>query len=103
MAKTKLDESLLRVTLKIAGTNPRNLLIGVMTTTMIASMMLSNTATTTMVLAATMPLIKTLDKNSGVTRGLLLGIPIASTAGGIATIIGTPANAIAAGALQNAV
>jgi sodium-dependent dicarboxylate transporter 2/3/5 len=65
MAKTKLDESLFRFTLKVAGTNPKNLLIGVMTTTMIASMLLSNTATTTMVLAAILPLLKTLDKNSG--------------------------------------
>jgi len=100
MAKTKLDEAFFRVTLKVAGTNPRNLFIGVMITTMIASMGLSNTATTTMVLAAIMPLIKSLDKNSGVTKALLLGIPVASTAGGIATIIGTPANAIAAGALE---
>ena len=65
-------------------------------------MLLSNTATTTMVLAAIMPLIKTLDKKSGITKALLLGIPVASTAGGIATIIGTPANAIAAGALERA-
>src|SRR5436190_3396604 len=101
MAKTKLDVSLFRFTLKIAGTNPRNLLIGIMTTTMIASMLLSNTATTTMVLASIIPLLKSLDKNSGVTKALLLGIPVASTAGGIATIIGTPANAIAAGALQS--
>lgn len=102
MAKTKLDESLFRFTLKIAGTNPRNLLIGIMTATMIASMMLSNTATTTMVLAALMPLLKTLDKKSGVAKALILGIPLASTTGGMATIIGTPANAIAVGSLEKA-
>ncbi len=102
MAKTKLDESLLKITLKIAGTNPRNLLIGVMTATMIASMLLSNTATTTMVLAGLMPLLLTLDKNSKVAKALILGIPLASTCGGMATIVGTPANAIAVGVLQNA-
>lgn len=100
MAKTKLDEAVFRFTLTVAGTNPRNLLIGVMITTMIVSMGLSNTATTTMVLAVVLPLIKSLDKNSGITKALLLGIPVASTAGGIATIIGTPANAIAVGALE---
>ena len=63
MAKTKLDEALFKFTLQVAGTNPRNLLIGIMSTTMLASMLLSNTATTTMVLAALMPLLKTLDKN----------------------------------------
>src|SRR5678815_5090819 len=43
MTKTKLDEALFRFTLKISGANPRNLLIGLMTTTMIASMLMSNT------------------------------------------------------------
>lgn len=102
MAKTKLDEALFRFTLRVAGTNPRSLLIGLMSTTMFASMLLSNTATTTMVLAALMPLLKTLDKNSGVAKALLLGIPLAATTGGMATIVGTPANAIAVGALHNA-
>jgi sodium-dependent dicarboxylate transporter 2/3/5 len=100
MAKTKLDEALFRFTLKVAGTNPRNLLIGIMCMTMLVSMMLSNTATTTMMLASIIPLLKSLDKNSGIAKALLLGLPVASTAGGIGTIIGTPANAIAAGALQ---
>ncbi|MFI5131470.1 MAG: SLC13 family permease [Chitinophagales bacterium] len=102
MAKTKLDVSLFRFTLKMAGPNPRKLLIGIMATTMVVSMLLSNTATTTMVLAMVMPLLGSLGKNSGLTKALLLGIPVASTAGGMATIIGTPANAIAVGALQNA-
>ena len=102
MAKTKLDESLFRFTLNVAGTNPRRLLISVMITTMLASMLLSNTATTTMVLMALVPLLKSLDKKSGVAKALLLGIPLASTTGGMATIIGTPANAIAVGSLQNA-
>ena len=102
MAKTKLDEALFKFTLKVAGTNPRNLLIGIMATTMLASMLLSNTATTTMVLAALIPLLSSLGKNSGVAKALLLGIPLAATTGGMATIVGTPANAIAVGALQNA-
>jgi sodium-dependent dicarboxylate transporter 2/3/5 len=102
MAKTKLDEALFRFTLKVAGTNPRKLLIGIMAATMVASMLLSNTATTTMVLAALMPLLKSLDKKSGIAKALLLGIPLASTTGGMATIIGTPANAIAVGSLQKA-
>src|SRR5436189_2916207 len=55
MSKTKLDEALFRFTLKISGTNPRNLLIGLMSTTMIASMLMSNTAATAMVIASIMP------------------------------------------------
>jgi len=102
MAKTKLDIALFRFTLKIAGTNPRKLLTGVMATTMFVSMLLSNTATTTMVLAALLPLIGSLGEKAGLTKALLLGIPLAATTGGMATIIGTPANAIAVGSLQKA-
>ncbi len=102
MTKTKLDQELFKLTLKISGSNPRNLLIGLMLTTMVASMLMSNTATTAMVIAAVMPLLASLGKNSGFAKALLLGIPIAAATGGMGTIIGTPPNAIAAGALENA-
>jgi len=102
MTKTKLDLALFKFTLRISGTNPRNLLIGLMTTTMIASMLMSNTATTAMVIAAIMPLLLSLPKDSGFSKALLLGIPIAAATGGMGTIIGTPPNAIAAGALESA-
>jgi sodium-dependent dicarboxylate transporter 2/3/5 len=69
---------------------------------MVASMLMSNTATTAMVVAAIMPLLASLGKNSGFSKALLLGIPIAAATGGMGTIIGTPPNAIAAGALENA-
>jgi len=100
MTKTKLDEWLFRLTLKLSGTNPRNLLIGLMMTTMLASMLMSNTATTAMVIAAVTPLLTSMGKKSGLSKALLLGIPTAATIGGIGTIIGTPANAIAVGALE---
>ena len=102
MTKTKLDQALFKFTLKISGSNPRNLLIGLMLTTMVASMLMSNTATTAMVIAAIMPLLASLGKGSGFAKALLLGIPIAAATGGMGTIIGTPPNAIAAGALENA-
>ncbi len=101
MTKTKLDETLFRFTLKISGTNPKNLLIGLMVTTMVASMLMSNTATTSMVIASIMPLLTAQGKGSGLSKALLLGIPISAATGGMATIIGTPANAIAVGALEN--
>jgi solute carrier family 13 (sodium-dependent dicarboxylate transporter), member 2/3/5 len=100
MTKTKLDEALFRFTLKISGTKPRNLVIGLMVTTMIASMLMSNTATTAIVIAAVMPLLNSLGKKSGLTKAILLGIPIAASTGGMATIIGSPPNAIAAGILE---
>src|SRR5678815_5057171 len=90
-----------RYTLKISGTNPRNLLIGLMSTTMIASMLMSNTAATAMVIASIMPLLNTLGTKSGLSKALLLGVPIAATTGGMGSIIGSPPNLIAVGALEN--
>jgi sodium-dependent dicarboxylate transporter 2/3/5 len=87
--------------MKISGES-RNLLIGLMLTTMVASMLMSNTATTAMVIAAIMPLLMSLGRGSGFAKALLLGIPIAAATGGMGTIIGTPPNAIAVGALENA-
>jgi len=101
MTKTKLDEALFKFTLRISGTNPRSLLIGLMTTTMVASMLMSNTAATAMVIASIMPLLSTLGNKSGLTKALLLGVPIAATTGGMASIIGSPPNLIAVGALEN--
>jgi len=101
MTKTKLDETLFKFTLKLSGTNPRNLLFGLMFITMTISMFMSNTASTAMVFAAVMPLLNSLGKQSGFAKALLLGIPISASTGGMATIIGTPPNAIAAGLLQS--
>jgi sodium-dependent dicarboxylate transporter 2/3/5 len=101
MTKTKLDQQLLRATLLLSGTKPRNILIAVMFTTMTASMLMSNTATSAMVVAAVMPLVVSVGK-SGFSKALLLGISIAATVGGMGTIIGTPPNAIASGILENA-
>jgi len=101
MTKTKLDEALFRFTLRISGTSPRRLLIGLMSTTMIASMLMSNTAATAMVIASLMPLLNALGNKSGLAKALLLGVPIAATTGGMGTIIGSPPNLIAVGALEN--
>ena len=100
MTKTKLDQKLLRATLLLSGTKPRNILVAVMFTTMTASMLMSNTATAAMVVAAVMPLVASVGK-SGFSKALLLGISISATVGGMGTIIGTPPNAIAAGILEN--
>lgn len=101
MTKTKLDEDLIRTTMKVCGNNPKWVLFGLMAVTMVASMLISNTATTAMVVAALIPLINKLGKESKIGKALLLGIPIAATTGGMGTLIGTPPNAIAVGALAN--
>ena len=100
MTKTGIDVYLFRFALKLSGKIPGNILLGIMLMTMIASMILSNTATTSMVIASVMPLIRNLGKNT-FSKALLLGIPIAASVGGMGTIIGSPTNAIAVGALEN--
>jgi sodium-dependent dicarboxylate transporter 2/3/5 len=55
-----------------------------------------------MVVAALMPLIVHLGKTSSVSKALIIGVPIAATTGGMGTMIGTPPNAIAVGALAEA-
>jgi sodium-dependent dicarboxylate transporter 2/3/5 len=101
MKKTKLDERFFQFAVRISGKNPRSLLFGLMITTMITSMLMSSAAATAMVVASITPLITSLGKNSGVTKALLLGVPLAAIVGGMGTIIGTPANAIAVGQLTN--
>ena len=99
MTKTKLDADIIRLTLRVCGDRPRRVLFGLMMITMLFSMLISNTATTAMVVAALTPLLARLGKGSPVAKGLVLGIPIAATTGGMATILGSPPNAIAVGAL----
>jgi sodium-dependent dicarboxylate transporter 2/3/5 len=69
---------------------------------MTASMLISNTATAAMVIAALTPVLTSLEKGSPTTKGLVLGIPIAATTGGMGTVIGSPPNAVALAALTNA-
>lgn len=102
MTKTRLDVDLIRLTMKISGKHPKRILFAMMLVTMIFSMLISNTATTAMVIAAMMPLLVKLGKTSPISKALVLGIPIAATTGGMGTLIGSPPNAIAAGvALMN--
>jgi sodium-dependent dicarboxylate transporter 2/3/5 len=98
MTKTKLDEQILRLTLKLSGAKPRNIVIAFMFTTMAFSMIMSASATTAMMVASLMPLLNTTGK-SGLTKALLLGISISAAIGGMGTIIGSSPNAIAVGIL----
>lgn len=100
LRKTDLDQALFRQTIKLTGTQPKRILLGLMFTTALASMIMSNTATAAMMLASVMPLIQKMGKDKPLSKALLLGIPGAASVGGMGTIIGSPPNAIAVGALQ---
>jgi sodium-dependent dicarboxylate transporter 2/3/5 len=74
--------------------------LGTMLTTAVLSMFISNTATATVMLAALVPLLhwdSAADRRLG--KSMLLAIAFGANLGGMGTVIGTPPNAIAAGAL----
>nr|WP_279716900.1 DASS family sodium-coupled anion symporter [Chelonobacter oris] len=100
MKKTKLDEALLKRLLPKFGKKPHFILFGLMVTTALISMLMSNTATTAMMIATVSPIFASLDKKSNFSKALLLGIPTAASIGGMGTIIGSAPNAIAVGALE---
>jgi sodium-dependent dicarboxylate transporter 2/3/5 len=95
-----LDKKLFFFTVKRFGSNPEKLLLGLMMTTAIASMVMSNTATTAMMISSVIPLVVMMGKDSIYSKALLTGIPAAASVGGVGTIIGSTPNAIAVGALM---
>lgn len=100
MSIVSLDRALFKFTLNKFGSDPNRLLFGLMLTTAVGSMVMSNTATTAMMISSILPLARLMGKNSEYTKALLVGIPAAATLGGMGTIIGSTPNAIAVGALQ---
>ena len=100
--KVGLDVQLAKVMLKPFGTNPKHVLLGVLLVIGTFSMFMSNTATAAMMLTFLTPVLATLPKDGGGRISLALAIPIAANIGGMGTPIGTPPNAIALGALQEA-
>ena len=101
MSKTQLDKVVFRMSVSKMGTSPRRVLLGIMLTTALFSMIMSNTATSAMMIASVLPFINTMDKNTPVSKAILIGIAGAATIGGMGTLIGSPPNAIAVEALNN--
>ena len=97
--KVGLDAYLARTLLRIFGSKPKFVLLGLLLVPGIFSMFMSNTATAAMMLAFMAPVLKTLPKDSAAPTALTLAIPIAANFGGLGTPIGTPPNAIALGQL----
>ena len=93
----------LNVIVWVGGSLPR-IILGFMLATAILSMWISNTATTLMMLPIAQALISQVGLGEGgahlrdsFAKALLLGIAYSASIGGIATLIGTPTNAIMAG------
>lgn len=101
-AREGLDGALAAWLLRPFGAQPRHALLGIMLVTLIASMWMSNTATTAMMLAVVAPMLATMPPGEPFRKALLLGVPLAANLGGMATPIGSPPNAIAVHHLHEA-
>lgn len=100
MARTRLDRKLLAKAIRPAGTRPDRVLLAIMLTCAVASMFISNTSTTVLLVGAVLPLVRRLGPGDPFARGLLVAIPVSASVGGMGTIIGSSPNAIAAGAAE---
>ncbi len=92
--KHGLDVAMCRGLLQPFGTQPRMIVLGLMLSTAILSAFMSNTATTAMMIAVALPVVRALGPNDPFRMAVLLAIPFSANVGGILTPIGTPPNAI---------
>jgi sodium-dependent dicarboxylate transporter 2/3/5 len=115
MQKWNLHRRIAMHILQAVGTSPDRIVLGFMLATAVLSMWISNTATTMMMLPIGIAVISqvallqtetTAGNSGGQLAGksfglcLMLGIAYAASIGGVATLIGTPPNAILAGMVE---
>jgi solute carrier family 13 (sodium-dependent dicarboxylate transporter), member 2/3/5 len=89
--------------LRVVGSRPRNIVGGFMIATAFLSMWVSNTATVVMMLPTALSVLAVTEaeaeggRSDAFAIALLLGLAYAANIGGLATLIGTPPNALLAG------
>jgi sodium-dependent dicarboxylate transporter 2/3/5 len=88
-------------TVRAVGTGGRRVVLAFMLVSAVASMWISNTATAIMMLPIALAVVRAAgDESGGMPSALLLGIAYGASIGGVSTLIGTPPNAILAGAAR---
>ena len=99
--KEGVDKALASSILKVFGSKPSYVMLGLMLITGAFSMFMSNTATTAMMITLVSPLFIALRDDDPLRKGLILCIPSAANIGGMGTPIGSPPNAVAIGFLRS--
>jgi sodium-dependent dicarboxylate transporter 2/3/5 len=95
ITKTGVDGTIAALVLKPMGGTPARLLLGVMITTAGFSLMMSNTATTALMLAIVVPVLGQMPAGAPFRKALVLAVPLSANIAGMATPIASPPNAIA--------
>ncbi|WP_087507290.1 SLC13 family permease [Neiella marina] len=104
MERSNLHRRIALTTMNLVGSNPRLQVGGLMLVTAFLSMWMSNTATAVMMLPIALSVIELLKVDHDVSElspALLLGIAYSASIGGVATLIGTPPNALLAAYLSD--
>ncbi len=116
MEKWNLHRRIALHTIQIIGITPDRIVLGFMVATGFLSMWVSNTAAAMMMVTIAMAVINQVSNEINATKSgtidtrpghfnfgasLMLGIAYAASIGGVATLVGTPTNAVFAGIVQS--
>jgi len=100
--KEGVDGAMAALMLRPCGGRPLLVLLGIMVTTAVFSMWMSNTATAAMMITLVAPLLARLPDAEPFRKALVLAVAFAANIGGMGTPIGSPPNAVAIGYLERA-
>ena len=104
--RTGLHRRLALAIIKRGGSTPAAMLFAFMAATAIISLIVSNTATTLIMMPIAVAVLAAARVEAGRTEGfagaLAMGIAFAASIGGLGTLVGSPTNAIAAGIIERA-
>ncbi|HUE84610.1 MAG TPA: DASS family sodium-coupled anion symporter [Vicinamibacterales bacterium] len=102
ISKTGVDRRIAALVLRPMVATPARMLLGVMLTTAGFSMLMSNTATTALMLALIVPILLQLPRGDPFRKAIILAVPLSANIAGMATPIASPPNAIAVSYLARA-